>query len=126
MAEPRVNLTAKDIKKRDSRLRILKILLLVICVFLIILYVVLKFIYDVGSFTVTLDSSYNLEGSLVIYENIEQKLCLKELKAEENEFMTNTSGDWIPKDIQDGPDGSHNGDNYIAYTFYAEKDNNEK
>lgn len=125
MAKGEIKLTAEKVRKREQRLTILKIILLIIVVLLSLLYVVLKLIYDVGSFTVTLDTSYNLEGALVIYENHKQKLCLKTLKAEELEFMTNIAGEWIPRNIQDGPDGSHNGQNYIAYTFYAENQGKE-
>lgn len=125
MAKGEIKLTAEKVRKREQRLTVLKIILLIIVVLLSLLYVVLKLIYDVGSFTVTLDTSYNLEGALVIYENREQKLCLSTLKAEQLEFMTNIAGEWIPKNIQDGPDGSHNGQNYIAYTFYAENQGKE-
>lgn len=125
MANGEIKLTAEKVRKREQRLRVLKIILLIIVVLLSLLYVVLKLIYEVGSFTVTLDTAYNLEGALVIYENHKQKLCLETLKAEELEFMTNIAGEWIPKNIQDGPDGSHNGQNYIAYTFYAENQGKE-
>lgn len=125
MANGEIKLTAEKVRKREQRLRMLKIILLIIVVLLSLLYVVLKLIYEVGSFTVTLDTSYNIEGALVIYENHEQKLCLETLKAEELEFMTNIAEEWIPKNIQDGPDGSHNGQNYIAYTFYAENQGKE-
>ena len=125
MAKGEIKLTAEKVRKRETRLRILKITLLIIVVLLSLIYIVLKLIYEVGSFTVTLDTSYNLEGALVIYENHKQKLCLDTLRAEELEFMTNIDGQWIPKDIQDGPDGSHNGQNYIAYTFYAENQGKE-
>ena len=125
MAKKEIKLTAEKVRRREHRLRVLKVLLLIIVVLLILIYIILKLIYEVGSFTVTLDSSYNLEGSLVIYENHKQKLCLEVLKAEELEFMTNIAEEWIPKNIQDGPDGSNNGQNYIAYTFYAENQGNE-
>lgn len=125
MANGEVKLTAEKVRKREKALIVLKIILLVIVVLLSLLYVVLKLIYEIGSFTVTLDTSYNLEGSLVIYENREQKLCLETLKAEELDFMTNITESWIPKNLQDGPDGSNNGSNYIAYTFYAENQGKE-
>jgi len=125
MAKKEIKLTAEKLQRRDNRLRILKVILLIIVILLILLYIILKLIYEVGSFTVTLDTSYNLEGSMVIYENHKQKLCLDVLKAEELEFMTNISEAWIPKNIQDGPDGSHNGQNYIAYTFYTENQGEE-
>ena len=34
--------------------------------------------------------------------------------------MDNISIKWIPKDIHNEGDGPHNGDNYIAYSFYVE------
>ena len=125
MAEKKVKITAEKLQSRDAHLKALKIILLILVILLILLYIILKLRYEVGGFTVTLDTSYNLEGALVIYENIEEKLCLKVLRAEELEFMTNITEAWIPRDIQDGPDGSHNGQNYIAYTFYAENQGNE-
>ena len=33
--------------------------------------------------------------------------------------MDNISINWINKDVDDEGNGSHNGDNYIAYTFYV-------
>ena len=125
MANGEIKLTAEKVRKREQRLRTLKVILLVIVILLILLYIVLKLIYEVGSFTVTLDSAYNLEGALVIYENYEQKLCLETLQAEELEYMTNITESWIPNDIHDEADGSHNGQNYIAYTFYAENQGKE-
>ena len=34
--------------------------------------------------------------------------------------MDNISIDWLPTNIDTEAEGSHNGDNYIAYTFYIE------
>ena len=34
--------------------------------------------------------------------------------------LDNISIDWIPKNIDEEGTGSHNGENYIAYTFYLE------
>ena len=39
--------------------------------------------------------------------------------------MDNISIDWIPSNINNESDGSHNGDNYIAYTFYVANQGNE-
>ena len=39
--------------------------------------------------------------------------------------MYNISIDWIPSNINNESDGSHNGDNYIAYTFYVANQGNE-
>lgn len=122
MTERKVKLkiTAEQIRNRERRLRLFKIALLAIIIFLILAYVILRIIYEVGAFTVTLDSAYNTNSCLVIYESQETKIASDILKAGKKEFMTNISGAWIPKNINDEADGTHNGDNYIAYTFYAE------
>jgi len=125
MAGNEFKLTAEKVKRREQRLRLLKIILLIIVVLLTLLYIVLALIYEVGNFTVTLDPSANVRGALVIYENKKQRLCLEKLKADELDYMTNIAGEWIPRNIQDGPDGSKNGQNYIAYTFYAENQGEE-
>ena len=39
--------------------------------------------------------------------------------------MTNISIKWLPQNINNETDGSHNGDNYIAYTFYVENQGTE-
>ena len=40
--------------------------------------------------------------------------------------MDNISIKWIPDNINDEKDGAHNGDNYIAYTFYLENEGKEE
>ena len=37
----------------------------------------------------------------------------------------NYSYKWLPKDITEYEGGSHNGDNYLAYTFYVENQGND-
>ena len=62
MANGEIKLTAEKVRRREKSLRILKVILLIIVVLLSLLYIVLKLIYEVGSFTVTLDSAHHLEG----------------------------------------------------------------
>ena len=54
--------------------------------------------------------------------NNEIKENKRKLSARELEFMDNISIDWIPTNIDTEANGSHNGDNYIAYTFYVENE----
>lgn len=42
------------------------------------------------------------------------------MEADNLEFVDNISVNWIPKNIDDEAEGSHNGENYIAYTFYLQ------
>ena len=103
----------------DKIIKIRKALILML-IFLLIIYFALKVAYETGRFTVVLDSSSDMKGALVMYANRNEKLTRRTLKADVLDFMTNISGDWIPENINDEADGGHNGENYIAYTFYIE------
>ena len=96
------------------RLSILLVLLL-----LIIFYIVLKLIFNDGSFIVSLDNNDMLYSGLAMYETLNDPTPKRRLKAEEVQFLDNISIKWLPKDITEY-EGSHNGKNYIAYSFYME------
>ena len=125
MAKERINKSAKDTVKRKNRIRLLKLALLIILLFLINVYIILGIIYKGKNFTVTLDSEYGKESNLTIYESSEEKLERTYLKCDTLDFFSDISVDWIPKDIHEEAEGSHNGRNYIAYTFYAENQGQE-
>ena len=119
MALNEVKITAKALEKRKKRLKTTK--RIVICLFLLLLAVffVLMIVYKGGNFTVSLDPNFSLKSGLVLYESLDNKTPQNKLYAEELEFMDNISENWLPANINDEADGSHNGDNYIAYTFYV-------
>ena len=110
---------AKKEKKKKARRTIFKILLVVVILFLINIYIILALIYRGENFTVTLDSEYGRESGLAIYED-KNKYTRTFLRSEDIDFFTDISVDWLPENIDNEGDGSHNGKNYIAYTFYAE------
>lgn len=120
MAKKKVEETAKKTVKKKTRARILKILLIIVILFLVNLYIILGLIYKGDNFTVTLDSEYGRESGLVLYEDPEKKLSRTYLKSADIEFFSDISVKWLPENIDTEGNGSHNGRNYIAYTFYAE------
>lgn len=109
--------TANSIKKwRDIR-KIVRLALLLLLFILIILYIVLVSIYQRG----TLSIYNNDENSkIVIYESVNDPHAKRRLFADGMRMMTNISINWLPSNINNVSDGSHNGNNYIAYTFYVE------
>ena len=111
---------AKKISDIGEKTKRLKNILIIMLLFLIVIYFVLRIAYETGRFTVVLDSSSDMKGALVMYANKDEKLTRRTLQADVLDFMTNISGDWIPENINDESDGGHNGENYIAYTFYIE------
>ena len=123
MAKKEVILTAEQIRTRKKRMRRVKIILAIVIILLMGIFFVLSLAYNGGSFTVTLDPNLYNESGMVIYDNpdvSEYEDDLRKLYAEELTFMDNISIDWLPANIDEYKGGSHNGDNYIAYTFYVE------
>lgn len=115
---------ADKIKKRNNIFKILKLGLTILFVVLIFAFIILSVVYKGGKFTISLDSRLANDSKIVIYEDNVIKEGQRKLSARDIEFMDNISIDWIPKDI-DNYNGSHNGENYIAYTFYIENEGKE-
>lgn len=115
-----VKVTAQQLKRRKWRAKIAKISLLVLAIILTVIYLVLGIVYNGGRFTITLDPNFSVESGIVMYDSQNNKSVTNRLYAENIEFIDNISIDWIKKDIDTEKDGSHNGQNYMAYTFYIE------
>lgn len=109
----------KEKKKKTTRI-VFRILLVIIVLFMINVYIILSIFYRGENFTVTLDSEYGRESGLVIYEEPENKYTRTFLRSKDIDFFTDISVNWLPENIDNEGNGSHNGKNYIAYTFYAE------
>jgi hypothetical protein len=115
-----VVVTADRLKKRQKIGRIVKTSLLILLLSLIVLYIILQVIYNEGKFTVTLDPNSTLKSGLAMYESLNDPTPKRKLYANSIKFMDNISIKWLPTTIKNEDGGSHNGDNYIAYTFYLE------
>ena len=111
---------AKKEKRKNKRRITFEIFLILVILLLINIYIVLSIFYKGENFTVTLDSEYGRESGLVIYEDPNNKYTRTFLRSDDIEFFTDISINWLPEDIDNEGNGSHNGRNYIAYTFYAE------
>lgn len=120
-----VKLTAKKLKNRKKRTQIAKITLTILIIVLTFTYFIMAVIYNGGRFTVTLDPNFSQKSGIVMYESKEAKENKSKLYAKELDYMDNISINWINEDIDNEKDGSHNGDSYIAYTFYLENQGTE-
>ena len=121
-----VKVTAKGLQRRKKRNKIAKITLAVIIVLLTVSYFILGIIYNGGRFTITLDPQFSTKSGIVLYDNLQRKNKVNRLYAKNIDFMDNISIMWLPDNIDSAGDGPHNGDNYIAYTFYLENDGPEE
>ena len=120
-----VLVTADKINKRKKKKKIAKITVSAIFIVLTVMFIILSIIFRGGRFIITLDQNAGLEDSLVIYDSKDIRDATRRLYAEEMPFMDNISIKWLPEDIDTEQDGSHNGQNYIAYTFYVENVGNK-
>lgn len=118
--EKKLKLASEKVKLREQRIRYIKAGLLIILLFLIIIYFLLKIAYESGNFTISLDDNFALKSGLIMYEKLTEKNDKRMLKATGADFIDNISVKWLPEDIDNQGEGSHNGDNYFAYTFYIE------
>jgi hypothetical protein len=115
----------KKKQKAKTLVKSLKLVLLFATVALANVYFVLGVLYKGGNFTINLESKYSQESGLVIFENLSERYERTYLKAESIDSFMGISVDWLPSNIDDEADGSHNGLYYIAYTFYAENQGQE-
>ena len=125
MGVKNVVVTADKVRRRKLLLKNAKIFILFLAAFLLMLFIVLGIVYNGGRFTVTLDPNLSLKSGLIIYEDKKEKRAQRKLYAEEVDFMDNISIKWLPNNIDNEKDGAHNGQNYIAYTFYVENTGKE-
>ena len=117
--------TAKKVYGIKRKYSKVKIIVSIILLLLALTFIILGLIYKGGKFTITLDKRLSQESGIVIYDDYEIKESKRKLEARNIDFMDNISIDWIPKNIDNEKDGAHNGENYIAYTFYIENEGTE-
>ncbi len=125
MAKGEVVLTADKLKKRKKRERIIMITLLALLLLLIIAYFVLRIVYGAGSFVINMDKNTYLNSNLVMYESLNDRSSVIKLSTSKLEFMDNISIKWLPDNINREAEGAHNGENYIAHSFYLENQGEE-
>lgn len=115
-----IKLSTEKLRREKKTKRILKILLLAILLLLLLLYFVIGIVYNRGNFSITLDPNLYFDRGLIVYDDPEYKVYRTELLAAAPDTFDNISYRWLPEDIAALGGGSHNGDNYLAYTFYIE------
>lgn len=112
-------LSTDKLKREKKTKRVIKIVLLIILLILLLLYFAFRIIYNSGNFSVTLDDNLYFKRGLIIYDDPLYKVYRTELLAKAPETFDNISYKWLPEDL-DKYEGSHNGDNYLVYSFYIE------
>ena len=110
-----VRATARSVRRRNLLLKVIGIVLLIIILLLSVGYALSAFVNKAGNFTVWISEDNTNQITLSNTADFEE--CATMLEADVIEQMDNITKAWMPEDL-DEIDGCHNGENYIAYTFY--------
>ena len=111
-----VNVTAKQIRKRNVRLKFWSTVALICTTILLMFYAFVYLANSLGNFTVRIKDRQD-DAGIVIAETRTFDNPTQYLVADPVGSMDNITESWLPDNI-DEVDGSHNGKNHIAYTFY--------
>lgn len=115
-----IKLSSEKLRREQKIKKILYLILLLILLFLAMMYFVVGIVYNNGNFSVTLDKNLYFTKGILIYDNVDYKVYRSELYAETPQTFDDISHRWLPNNLHEHGGGSHNGDNYLAYTFFIE------
>lgn len=113
-----IGVEADKIYKQKLFVKIAKIVFLAILVSILVIYFLLYVLYAKGNFTVSLDKNADNEKNLFLSESGDPQNIRVTLNAKAIDYMDNITESWITTDVDNEANGAHNGQNYIAYTFY--------
>lgn len=120
-----VIVTANKIKKRKRLLKVLNLVTFTVFASMLSIFIVLNFVYNGGKLSINLEKDLVEKKGIVLYDDSLDKNISRKLFASDLEYMDNISINWLPANIDSEAEGSHNGDNYIAYTFFLENQGEE-
>lgn len=109
--------SAKEAKRYKVIMRIFGLITLILTMIVAAAYAISYFYDKFGSFTVKIDKYDMVQQGLALSETPDYDIAKAVLNADIVYDMTNISGEDLPANI-DKINGTHNGENYIAYTFY--------
>ncbi len=117
-----VKRTGKQVMRMQMLIRVSAVIVLALFLIVLLLWLFSLFSTQAGRFTV---SSKDSARGLILSETADFEKKSVTLKATPVENMDNITFEWLPTDLTE-VDGSHNGDNYLAYTFYVKNTGEEK
>ncbi len=121
-SEKRVSIlrrTAKETIRYRVTMKILSTALVLMTVLTAVLYASAALYKNSGSFTISVNKYEMTKYGLTLSEHPDMQHQSSTLNAQIAEGITNITEEWIPDNV-DNENGVHNGDNYIAYTFYLQ------
>ena len=110
--------TAWEVKRYRRFTKLIPIIIGLCLLLLLIGYVISVLYMKFGAFTVMVNKFDHLDYALSLSESPSFDTTTSRLNAGIDDEITNIDGRNLP-DYLNNIDGAHNGDNYIAYTFYC-------
>lgn len=118
IVESTLHRSAAEVKKYRVLTKLLPIAIGAMTIILVLIYIVALLYSRYGAFTVSVNKFDNLDYALTLSESPNFDTRTSRLNSEAEEEITNISTSSLP-DFLDNIDGKHNGENYVAYTFYC-------
>ncbi len=112
--------TAREVRAYRVLMKILAACLACLVTSVAIIYICAALYKRTGSFTINLNKAEMTEYGLSLSETKDMRYRTSYLNANIVENMTNIDGKSIPPNVDSDIGGEHNGDDYIAYTFYLQ------
>lgn len=120
-----VNTDAAQIVGLKKRRKILAIILGAVTAVLLILFIISMLVTKWGDLVIEIDRPAIAKGfALSDAEDFSNKTVT--LSAKQALDVTNITYNWLPTDLDTSKDGEHNGENYVAYTFYLRNEGEEE
>lgn len=123
---------AKDLAKQVKWKRRAGIALTILVLVLLLLWLISWLLTTVGDLVITVDSGAAKHGITIsdtapgVSDKEGSSGATTKLSANMVNEVTNITYDWLPATLDLEWDGSHNGKNYLAYTFYLTNNGKEK
>lgn len=111
-----VRATAKSVRRKHILLRVSSVTLMICVLLLLVFYGFAHFANLFGTFTVKIKDMDDTTGITLSNDSTFEDTTAY-IAANAIDKMDNITETWLPTDI-DEIDGPHNGENYIAHTFY--------
>ena len=115
---------AKDLASQVRWKRRAGVALVVLVLVLLLIWIMSWLLTTIGDLVISVDSGAAKKG-ISISENADGSGSTLKLSANMVNDVTNITYDWLPATLDLEADGSHNGRNYLAYTFYLTNNGNE-
>lgn len=111
------NEAAAAVEKAKKRRRLYGGILAGLLAILLIMYIISMLLTQWGDLVISVGDLRDGK-TIMLSENADFSDAAVKLNGGSVKDVTNITKDWLPKTLDTEKDGAHNGENYLAYTFY--------